>query len=1073
MQEPSPRMKILLKWGWKSVCLISLSVGMVLGENSGPQEIDFNRDILPIISDNCFTCHGPDEGQRQAGLRLDTRDDLFLDRDSYTLVVPGKPSKSRLLERISSKEKSTRMPPPWADKELTDDQINLIRLWIQQGANWQNHWAFTPIDDPIPPKTENTSHYRNDIDSFILAQLENKGLKPYSPEADRSTLIRRVALDLTGVPPSTKEVDAFLDDTSPNAYEKVVDRLLASPRYGEHMAWRWLEASRYADSNGYQTDGPREMWRWRDWVINAFNQNMPFDQFTIEQIAGDMLPNATLDQKIATGFNRNHRGNGEGGVIPEEYAVEYVVDRVDTTSTVWMGLTMGCARCHDHKYDPVTQKEFYQFFAFFNNVPEEGRAVKYGNSPPMIKTPTPKQQIELQALEKKLAASRRHFSELDQDISTSQDRWEKSFRDPDLNDWSINKGLLAHYPLDGNTINIVDDPESEGTQSAEFLEGPAIFVPAQINKGAKFDGKRFIQAGNVGDFGFYDKFTLGAWVYTKDGTNGGVISRVKDILASSGYSLSLKDGRVRLELAARLLDDSIRVESEKSLTPNQWHHIMATYDGSRVAKGVKIYVDGNPIKITILLDALAQSFKNEEPMRIGSLAGSEGRFRGYIDDVRIYSTNLRDEDVRIVATSDHISHILTVPAVERDTRQKEKLRRFFLEKHAPKPLSDHWEKMVSLRTQKEEFEEKIPTTMVMEEMPIPRDTFVLIRGAYDKPGEKVNPDVPKILPPIPTGKEKNRLTFARWLVSPSNPLTARVIVNRYWQSFFGRGLVVTSENFGSQGERPTHPQLLDWLATQFIRSGWDVKALQKKIVMSATYRQSSKSNSDLIDRDPQNLLLTHAPRLRLPAAVIRDQALASSGLLLEKIGGPSVRPYQPIGLWKELVAVVDPSNGPVEYIQGSGGDLYRRSLYTFWKRTIPPPSMSTFDASARETCVVRDSRTNTPLQALNLMNDVTYVEASRHMAERIMIEGGTTPEERITLAFRLATSRQPNAGELKILIKNFSHQLSNYEKNLTGAERLISVGESSHDENLNISEIAAYTVVASLILNLDEMVTKE
>ena len=1065
MRRPHLRAWNPSKKNWISVCSIILLVGVALGENHRPQKVNFNRDILPILSDTCFVCHGPDAGQRQAGLRLDTRDGLFADRGGYALVVPGESSRSRLTQRISSKEKGTRMPPPWSNKNLTEKQIDLVRRWIQQGANWQSHWAFTAPRDPVLPRTENTVWRRNAIDSFVLAELERRGLVP-SPEADRPTLIRRVTLDLTGVPPSTAEVDVFLDDPSPNAYEQVVDQLLASPRYGEHMAWQWLEAARYADSNGYQTDGEREMWRWRDWVIDAFNRNMPFDQFTIEQIAGDMLPNATLDQKIATAFNRNHRGNGEGGVIPEEYAVEYVVDRVDTTSTVWLGLTTGCARCHDHKYDPITQQEFYQLFAFFNNVPEKGRAVKHGNSPPLIKTPTPVQQIELQALEQKLATAEQRFAERAPEVSAAQEQWERSLQGRKLIDWSINEGLLAHYPLDGNARNTADESETDKSKRGEFQEGSPTFVPSRINQGASFDGKRFIDAGDVANLGFYDKFSLGAWVYVKGEMDGAILSRIEDTAEAQGYSLSLKDGKVQLALCVRWLDDAIRVESESRVSSNRWHHVMATYDGSRVASGTRIYVDGEPVKLIVLLDELNQDFKIKEPLRIGSLVGSKGRFHGYIDDVRIYSTDLRAEDVRIITTSDSISDIVAIPHQHRSERQTDKLRRFFLEEHAPRPIENQWQELVSFRNQKEEFEESISTTMVMQEMETPRDTFVLVRGAYDKPGEKVTADVPAIFPSMPPGEKKDRLGFARWLVATSNPLTARVIANRYWQKYFGRGLVSTAENFGSQGERPTHPRLLDWLAVEFTRSGWDMKALQKTIVMSATYRQSSKVRPELLQKDPQNLLLARAPRLRLPAAVIRDQVLAASGLLVERIGGPSVRPHQPPGLWKELV-------GAVEYVPDSGENLYRRSLYTFWKRTIPPPSMATFDASDRETCVVRESRTNTPLQALNLMNDATYVEASRVLAERIMIAGGATPEERITLAFRLTTARPPDAGELEILIKSFHYQLSNYETNRTEAEQLISMGESPRHENLDISEVAAYTSVASLILNLDETVTRE
>ena len=1044
---------------------MALLATFTFGEGPSSEIIEFNRDIRPILSENCFTCHGPDEGQRQVGLRLDTRQGIFADRGGYHVVVPGDPPNSRIFQKISAENRALRMPPLWANRELTNEQIDLIRRWIEQGAKWQMHWSFVKPERPVLPKVRNTNWARNAIDFFVLDRLERDGLTP-SPEAARTTLIRRVTLDLTGLPPTPAEVDAFLADTSSNAYEKVVDRLLESPRYGERMAWRWLEAARYADTNGYQSDGERYMWRWRDWVINAFNRNMPFDQFTIQQIAGDMLPKATLDQKIATGFNRNHRGNAEGGVIPEEYAVEYVVDRVNTTSTVWLGLTMGCARCHNHKYDPITQKEFYRFFTFFNNVPEKGRAVKHGNSPPMIKAPTPQQQIELKKLEGRVAAAEKHFAKLGPKLAAAQAKWEKSFDIDQTIDWTITEGLLAHYPLDSAMMDKEANSEAGKATDGKFHGGEAAFVPGRIGQAARFDGKRFIEAGDVANFGYFDRFSLAAWIYPEDERGGAVLSRMADTAEAPGYSLYLKDGKLQLNLSKRWLDDALRVETESSLSSNRWHHVMATYDSSRMASGVKIYINGKPAKLNVLLDGLNQSFNTKEPLRIGSLAGDKGRFHGYIDDVRMYSAALGADQVGIIATSDSITEIAAIPPDKRSKQQASKINGYFLQEHAPQPIKQAWQKLVALRSEKEQFVESIPTTMVMEEMKTPRDTFILIRGAYDKPGEKVSAGVPAILPPLPPGEKNNRLGFARWVADPSNPLTARVTVNRFWQMYWGAGLVKTVENFGSQGEPPTHPKLLDWLATEFMRTGWDMKALQKTIVMSATYRQSSKVTPELFQKDPENRLLARGPRLRLSAEMIRDQTLAASGLLVEKIGGPSVRPYQPAGLWKELA-------GGKEYKPDQGENLYRRSLYTFWKRTIPPPSMSMFDASARETCVVRETRTNTPLQALTLMNDVTYVEASRVLAERIMTQGGAAPEERITLAFRLATGRRPKDTELKILLDGYEHHLAGYRQDKTEASKLVSAGEAARNEKLDVSEWAAYTAVAGLILNLDETVSKE
>ena len=1040
------------------------AVNPLPGQDTDLPRVEFNRDIRPILSDNCFTCHGPDERQRQVNLRLDTREGIFADRGGYRVVAPENPGESRLLRRISADTEAQRMPPSWSGKELTRDQIDLIRSWIEQGAKWRQHWAFSPLQQPQLPPVRATDWPRNGIDYFILARLQREGLKP-SPEADRATLIRRVTLDLTGLPPTPSEVDAFLNDQSPDAYEKQVERLLASPRYGERMAWPWLEAARYADSNGYQSDGERYMWRWRDWVIAALNENMPFDQFTVEQIAGDMLPNATLDQKIATGFNRNHRANGEGGVIPEEYAVEYVIDRVNTTSTVWLGLTMGCARCHDHKYDPVTQKEFYQFFAFFNNVPEKGKANKHGNSPPMIKAPTPEQQIRLRQLEQKVAAATKRFADLRPNIAAAQAKWEKSLQKAPPVDWTITRGLVVRYPLDGDIQGVFRE-ESTDSPNAQVQEGEAVFVRGRFGKAASFDGRRFIDAGDTGDFGFMDKFSLGAWVYFSDVSDGTILSRMDDTDESLGYSLAIQEGKIQLSLSARRLDDAIRVETVRSLTAGRWHHVLVTCDGSRVASGVTIYVDGQAEKLEVLLDALNQPFNADEPLRIGARGGAQSRFHGYIDEVEVYGVALTAEEAAVLATPNSIDEIAAIPRAGRSPRQLTKLRRCFLERHAPASLQQAWQDLICWQHERDQFVESIPTTMVMAERATPRDTFILERGQYDNPGAKVDANVPAILPPLPSGQKNDRLGLARWLVDASNPLTARVTVNRFWQMYFGAGLVRSTENFGSRGEPPTHPRLLDWLAAEFVRTGWDIKALQRAIVMSAAYRQSSRLTPELLKTDPENRLLARGPRLRLSAGVIRDQALAVSGLLVEKLGGPSVRPYQPAGLWKELSDLEG-------YTQDSGQDLYRRSLYTFWKRTIPPPVMATFDASARETCVVRETRTNTPLQALTLMNDVTFVEAARILAQRMMSEGPDDAAERIRLGFRLATARTPGPRELAILRAGLDRHLAEYRKDPVSASNLISLGESPPDGELEASELAAYTAVANLILNLDETVTKE
>ncbi len=1030
-------------------------------KDSGPSVVEFNRDVRPILSDRCFTCHGPDKATRLSPLRLDTEAGALADLGGRFAIVPGEPGRSEIIRRVSSDNAAQRMPPSYSGKdELTEREIDTIRRWIEQGAKWQNHWSFIVPKRPTMPAVENRDWPRNSIDYFVLARLEREGLTP-SDEADRATLIRRVTLDVTGLPPTLSEVDDFLSDDSPNAYEKLVDRLLRSTKYGERMAVEWLDAARYADTSGYQTDSERHMWRWRDWVIHAFNANMPFDQFTVEQIAGDMLPNATLDQIIATGFNRNHRQNGEGGIIPEEYLVENVVDRVETTSTVWLGLTMGCARCHDHKYDPIKQKEFYEVFAHFNNIPERGKAFKYGNSPPFVKAPTSDQQTQLAELDEKLAASEQEFAELESELNAAQKVWETFLRDSARVDWLLRDQLMVHHQLDGDIAGTYGGKPVH----SRLEDGQPRFVPGPFGEAASFDGKRFINAGDVANFGYTDKFTLAAWIYPK-APDGVIVSRAAEgEEGETGYGLYLNGGRIQINLAQRWIDDGVRAETQDALPLNEWHHVLVTYDGTRVPTAFRVYVNGQSQKLTHLLDGINNPIQQKQPLRIGASGFPRPRFQGHIDDVRVYQAVLTPRQAAVVSTKESISTIAELAPEKRTQAQSDKIRHCFLDQYAPDHIRQAWRQVVELQREREQLWDSFPTVMVMRELEPQRETFQLNRGAYDSPGEKVTPGVPAVFTPLPEAQEKNRLAFARWLVDPQNPLPARVTVNRFWQMHFGTGLVKTAENFGSQGEWPTHPALLDWLATEFIGSSWDVKALQKVIVTSATYRQSSNARPLLAEKDPDNRLLARGPRFRLPAQTVRDQALAIAGLLVDDVGGPSVRPYQPPGLWKELAGQ--------EYRRDEGDNLYRRSLYTFWKRTAAPPAMVTFDSALRDTCNVRQTRTNTPLQALNLMNDVTYVEASRLLAERMITEGGATPRERVSFGYRLATAREPTAEEMQVLVEGFHHHFDRYQTDRTAALKLVSEGEYPRNQALEVAELASYATLASLILNLDETITKQ
>lgn len=1038
--------------------LIWTSSAVESAADQADSDIQFNRDIRPILSDICFKCHGPDSTKRQAELRFDSAESALAARGGHAAIVPGKPEQSELIRRITSTDADERMPPADSGLKLSAKQIELLRRWIEQGAVWQSHWSLIPPQRPALPSVHDAAWAANPIDRFVLGRLEQEGLVP-SPEASPTTLIRRLTLDLTGLPPTPEEVEDFAQATlrTPHsALRTLVDRLLNSPQFGERMASRWLDAARYADTNGYQSDGIRYMWRWRDWVINAYNANRPFDQFTIEQLAGDLLPSATLGQRIATGFNRNHRGNAEGGIIPEEYAVEYVVDRVETTATVWLGLTMGCARCHDHKYDPLTQRDFYRLYAYFNNVPERGKAIKYGNSPPLIPAPTNEQQQQLAALEHRLAAATNRWDDLRSELAAAQQRWERKFAaGSEEIHWSPDKSLERYWPL-------ADAVEA----GAKFVDGEPTFAAGIAGPAADFDGRRYVDAGNVGDYTFYDKFSLSAWIKPTDQRGGTIVSRMVDQEQGDGYYLVLSGGKLQVNLVKRWLDDAIRVETEESLPPGQWQHVVAAYDGSRVAAGVRVFVNGRPAKLRVHLDDLNQSFATKEPLRIGGGNGPDGRFDGQISDVRLYHRALDTEDASILSVRAGISQIVAKTAQDRTPGEQQKLRAYFLDQAAPQRIRQAWADLAALREERESLVESFPTVMVMQELPEPRPAHILIRGQYDKPGERVFPGPPaSIASESNTALPNDRLALARWLVDPQNPLTARVAVNRLWQMLFGVGLVKTVDDFGSQGEPPSHPELLDWLATEYIRLGWDTKALIKLIVTSSTYRQSSRATPQLLARDPENRLLARGPRVRLSAEAIRDQALAAGGLLVREVGGPSVRPYQPAGLWNELT-------GGEDYEPGTGADLYRRSLYTFWKRTIAPPTMLAFDAAGRETCVVRETRTNTPLQALALLNDVTFVEASHGLAQRMLSAGGAE-DDRLIFGFRLVLARPPQPAELAILKSGLAAHRERYYAHPEAAEKLVSLGNSAAARHGDPCELAAYSAIASMILNLDEAITNE
>jgi hypothetical protein len=987
------------------------------------QPLQFNRDIRPIFSDRCVACHGPDAVNKGIRLRLDREESAKADLGGgRRAIVPGKPEDSVILQRLQTANKALRMPPAHTGSVVSAAEIATLEQWIREGAEWQKHWSF------IAPRKTATPAGQNAIDYFVRQRVKKDGLAPSAP-ADRRTLIRRASLDLTGLPPLPPEVDAFVNDRSPDAYERVLDRLLSSPSYAERMAIRWLDASRYADTNGYQTDADRIMWRWRDWVIDAFNRNMPFDRFAVEQIAGDLLPSATPSQQIATGFSRNHRGNSEGGIVPEEYLMEYAADRVETMSTVFLGLTVGCARCHNHKYDPITQKEYYQLLSYFNNIGEPGRYLKYGNSPPMMAAPTLEQESKLRELRISLDSARKSFHSMEPTIAVAQATWEKT---------------------------VAADAQ---WMSREKLESE--LLPVSIS----FDGKKTVESGDHAQYGFQDKFSLAFRMKSASG-NGVILHRMSnDESNPAGYGLHLENGKLQVQLAVRRLDDAILLESKKSLDSGRWYHVTVTYDGSRYAGGVKLYVDGEAWDLDVQLDALNQDFRRPGKLVFGGGGGWDKSFEGEIAAFRSYSRILQAADVAMLSLAEPLGQVVRIPVTKRTALHRQYLRQAFFELGAADDVRSARSRAASGAASLEAFEQSLPTVMVMRERASPADTFLLVRGAYDKPGEKVGRVVPTALHPLPAGASADRLGLAEWLVDRRNPLTARVAVNRFWQMAFGTGLVKTAEDFGSQGDWPSHPELLDWLAVDFMDNGWDVKRLWKTMLLSETYRQQSTIAKELRERDPENRLLARGPRFRLPAEMVRDQALRVSGLLVDKQGGPSVKPYQPAGLWSE--------NGGADYKRDNGESLYRRSLYTFWRRTSPPPFMATFDSALRESCTVREGRTNTPLQALHLMNDVQFLEAARVLAQRMILEAGSGTDRRLEQGFQLVLARSPRAGEAESLRSMLAYALDRYRSQPKDAEALLSQGDSPRDKTIDPREHAAWTTIASMILNLDAAVTKE
>ncbi len=1039
---------------------------MLFGGIAGAAEVplDFNRDIRPILANHCWNCHGPDEKTREAGLRLDRRETATVKLASgKAAIVARGVANSELSARIEAHDDSL-MPPKEFNKPLSDRQRTILKQWISEGAPYAQHWAYVPPQRPVLPEVQHAAWPRTAIDRFVLKKLESTGMSP-SPEADRSTWLRRVTLDLTGLPPSLAERQAFLTDQSPEAYETVVDRLLKSPRHAERMAMHWLDAARYADTNGYNNDELRTLWPWRDWVIDAFARNLPYDQFLTDQLAGDLLPNATTAQKVATGFNRNHVLTTEGGIIEEEYRVEYVADRVHTTATVFLGLSLQCARCHDHKYDPFSQRDYYRFAAYFDNIPD--KVVPYNQSrmaEPLLKVPTPEQVAEESRLESRKAELASLMKARASTIAADLAKWEASLT-PEQIAQAGPVGLVAHFPFDetgGTTVSNTITPDRIAS-----VQGKLTSVDGKIGKALDFEGTTFVAAGEIGAFESDQSCSFAAWIFPTSSEASTVLSKIDEGNAYRGYDVILEGGKVCSHFVHHWPDKAFKVMTRQPVSLNAWHHVVVAYDGSRKGTGMKIYVDGQPQEFDITTNnTLDGSLATDKPFHIGRRFSS-ANFRGRMDDVRVFSIALTAEDVAVLAKGASLSglkEILAVAPAERTADQIERISAYFLD-HVDGPTKAWKAELAEIPKKLADLDKAITVTMVMGEMNPRRPTHILKRGQYDQLGDEVQPGVLTAFVGASASAE-SRLELARWLTDPQHPLTARVAVNRWWEMLFGTGIVETVEDFGVQGALPSHPELLDWLATELIARKWDTRAILKPIVLSATYRQASHATPGQLEQDPRNRWLGRGPRYRLPAETVRDNALAISGLLVEKIGGPSVKPYQPEGLWEDVSV-----ERREKYAPDLGDGLYRRSMYTFWKRTCPPPGMAAFDAPDRETCTIRRARTNTPLQALVLLNDPTYVEAARKFAERVLLST-TPPEERLQTAFELALCRDPHADELAVLLKVLQAAQQRFAADPAAAEKLLAIGHSKRSEKVDVSELAAWTAISSLILNLDEAISK-
>ncbi len=1040
-----------------------------------PAAVNFQSDVRPLLADKCFQCHGPDAATRIADLRLDRKEGLLGHRPAGAPVVPGDPDSSLLYQRIVHEDDALRMPPEYSHKSLDSRDIDTLRAWIKEGAEWSGHWAFEIPKRPELPAAQEEGWARNPIDRFVLARLEREGLRP-APEADRRTLARRAALDVTGLPPAPAIVERFIADEQPGAYQRYLDELFGMKSYGENRARYWLDAARYADTHGIHIDNYREMWPYRDWVIDAFNRNLPFDRFTVEQVAGDLLPEPTMDQLIASGFHRCNATTNEGGVIPEEYEVIYAKDRADTTGTVFLGLTVGCATCHDHKFDPITQRDFYAMTAFFRNTTQYVMDGNISDTPPFIIVPRAEDREAYDETRNSLREARAALAEEAAAPGAEFEKWlaDGTYRElsSPLESESAPLRVSATHLVQGGVAQDLALPEGVAVS-----EGPAANV-----KALEFGESAFLEVPSSGID--RDKpFSLAFWVlHPKDAGSYVVASQTDPANKMRGWAVTLGGRQIVFKMTAAKEDEAssieIRPNNQYQLEPGSWRHVTITYDGSGERAGLSFYFNGErmPFQGSEYFAKLEGPAGSDRPILLGRgfyKDDEEVKHRGFggggLADVRIFDRELSLEEATVIANWPAIEAALSKPPAELSDEEKRVLALHYLNVHDETYRSNF---LAAKRAEREirEVRRRGAVTHVMQEREgSAAEAHILFRGMYDQRRESVPAATPGFLPSVPASGSMNRMDLARWLVDESNPLTARVAVNRFWQQIFGTGLVRTSDDFGAQGEPPSHPALLDWVAVEFRESGWDIKALLRTMLSSATYRQSSEAGAAKLERDPENRLLSRGPRFRMDAEMLRDFGLAASGILVEKIGGPSVKPYQPDGVW-EAVAMLD-SNTRF-YKRDHGDRLYRRSLYTFWKRAAPPASMQIFNAPTREHATVRRERTNTPLQALVTMNDTQFVEAARFLAQKALREAEPEFADRLGFITARLLSRRFGESELRVARESFDGFLGHYQEDGEDADRLLTTGEWPVDETLPGPELAAWTMMANQLMNLDEALNK-